>query len=78
MTVGHAAKETYQRADYLHIEIEGRDAFRAHVDCNECPYAFNKTPCWPKDYARFDAEYRAKLNAWMHGWMNERDRKAGR
>ena len=57
----------------MHIEIEGRDAFRAGIGANDCPYAFIKTPCYPNQTGRFDAEYRAKLDAWMRGWINERD-----
>lgn len=55
-------------------EQEGRAAFKAGVGGADCPYAFAKTPCFPNDYARFDAEYRAKLNAWTRGWIIERDR----
>ena len=66
------------RANQLQYEIEGRNAFDAGRSANDCPYCFIATPCWAnKDYNRFDAEYRWKLDAWMKGWINARDRSRG-
>lgn len=65
---------TFDRGATLSIECAGRDAFKAGIAATECPYAFIKTPCYPNQHARFDAEYRDKMNAWMRGWLNEQKR----
>ena len=55
------------------IEAAGRKAFQSGLAATDCPYSFQASPYWDtKDYARFDAEYRPKLNLWMRGWIAEK------
>lgn len=61
------------RGATLNIEIEGRNAFRKGLHASDCPYSFCNTPCYPNKYVKFDVEYRPKLDAWMRGWINEKN-----
>jgi len=54
---------------------QGRNAFKRGVPAADCPFAFRNTPCWEtKDYVRFEIEFREKMNAWMHGWIDAQTR----
>ena len=52
------------------IEQEGRDAFKRGAKASECPYTFDRTRFYPKDYEGFNT-VRWKLDAWMDGWLDE-------
>lgn len=63
----------------VEAERAGEVAFEQGLLATDCPYAFIVSPCWDtKDYARFDREFKPKLNAWMRGWIQAKAADAAR